>query len=332
MYTQKKYPTSQAVFYLIAQIIIDNLRANMEKMSEFSSRYTDDFADNLQLSLDTAIALPNDAARTLEHETIRLAMVDMLPDTLKAWKRLKRYIAKAFGPDEDSQRAYWNAAGWAHYEGASNRNWPSVNALMEAGSQFLVTHSAALLANNNMPAGFPVQFNAQALAMATKQIDFTTAKQAAQVGTETKTIAENTTYDAIVTVCLDGQVEFEGTITEQQFSFSAVEKLVSPPTGFASLAIEALNKTTQTALSGVEALIVGTDKQTVTNTQGKGQMDGLTSATVQLKFMCDGFADLFMPYTIQPGVNARLTIELEPLAIEIPEAVAPQPTPEVVNA
>lgn len=322
----KNYPVSQAVLYIVCQNIIDNLRANLATFTAFSASYTDEFVDSLQKALDDAKALPTESIRALGHESIRLEMVEMLKPTLKKWKALKRYIAKAFS--EPFHAANWNAAGWANYQPAADKSWPSVNALMAAGVQYINDNKTTLLADNNMPATFEAAFGLAATTFSDKNDEFIAAKQLAQQGTDAKITLNADLYSAIIKVCLDGQLIFEDEYLEKEFSFTAVAELVTPA-GAAEAAIEVKNKNTEMPLSGVEVVVVGTDKQTVTNEEGDAELTELSEGPAKLKFMCDGFADLFLDFDFKAGVRSRVKVEMEPLVVEVPEAIV---TPESVNA
>ncbi len=317
----KNYPVSQPVLYLVSQIIIDNLRANMGAFEGFSSSYSPAVADELEEKLITARALPNETMRSWEHETIRLEMVEMLPATLKRWKQLKRYIAKAYADDESFIESNWNAAGWEHYEAAGDKNWPSVNSLMQTGNQYIAANSAKLLANNNMPAGFPALFSATAAAFETKTIAFGHAKQHSRSGTDVKVSKNGDLYADIIKVCLDGQFIFEGEFKEKEFSFSYVSELVQPA-GAAEAYIQVLNAATKMPLKNVDVLIMGLDKSTVTNKYGESEFTNLQAKKWKLKFMADGMADLFVEHAFEAGVRARIKVQMQPLTVEMPEGAA----------
>ncbi len=322
----KNYPVSQAVLYIVCQNIIDNLRANLAAFTEFSASYDSAFVDGLQKALDDAKALPTESIRALQHESLRLEMVEMLKPTLKKWKALKRYIAKAF--TDAFHEANWNAAGWANYQPAADKSWPSVNALMSAGMQYISDNKTVLLANDNMPATFEDAFRVSANDFANKNKAFIAAKQLAQQGTDAKITLNADLYSAIIKVCLDGQLIFEDEYLEKEFSFAAVAELVTPA-GAAEAAIEVKNKNTEMPLAGVEVVVVGTDKQTVTNNEGDAELTELSEGPAKLKFMCDGFADLFVDFDFTAGVRSRVKVEMVPLVVEVPvpEAVTPTPVP-----
>lgn len=324
--TLKNYGVSQEVLYLIAARIIESLESKLENFAEFSASYNQDFIDELKAKLTEAQNMPNDAARTLAHEDARVQMIEMLPDVLNKWKHLKRYISHAF-TNEDQRRANYNAAGWSNYENASNQNWPSVIALMGQGSLYIQEYSALLAANQNMPATFPLQFNTAKTAFADKQQEFTQAKQAAQAGTNNKIEADNILYTSIIDVCQDGQVIFEGTITENEFVFSRVLNLIEPA-GPSGLLVEVTNKNTSNVVIGAEVSIIGTDKQQSTNNQGEADITQVKANVEQtLKITADGFADKFIEFATEPGVRKTIRVQLEPLLVEVPEETPLVTTP-----
>lgn len=330
--TLKNYGVSQEVLYLIAAMIIDSLESKLESFAEFSASYTPEFIVDLRDKLTKAQNMPNDAARTLAHEQARAQMVEMLADTLNKWKLLKRYISHAF-TNEDQRRANYSAAGWQYYEPAQQLNWASVIALMNQGSLYIEEYNAVLAANQNMPATFPTQFNAAQAAFAAKQQEFSQAKQIAQAGTNDKIEADNLLYTLIMDVCQDGQVIFEGTITENEFVFSRVADLIAP-VGPSGLLVEVINKNTGNAIIGAQVSIVGTDKLQSTNSQGETDITQVKADVEQnLKVAADGFADYFIKFTTQPGVRKTMRVQLEPLMVEVPaEApIAATPAPPVAQ-
>ena len=320
----KKYSIRQALLYIVCQTIIDNLRANLEAFTEFSAHYTEEYVDELQAQLDAAKELPSEEARALMHEDIRLQMVDMLKGTLKKWKYLKRYIAKMYPNNEEQQQANWNAAGWQNYDAAAAKNWPSVLALLNAGSAYIHEHSTALLANQNMPAGFEAAYNLVKTAFAQKQTAYTNGLLAAREGTHEKIAANNTIYDLIIAVCLDGQDIFEGEFTEKLFSFNYITELVQP-NGAAAADVTVTNAETGTPMSGVVITIEGTDKETTTNEAGEGELNQVAAGPAQLKLVCDGFEDKVIEHTFTAGVRSHIEATMLPLAVVVPEEVQPEP-------
>lgn len=324
--TVKNYGVSQEVLYLIAAVIIDSLEEHLAKFTEFRAAYTQDFVDDLRDQLAKAQNLPSDAARTLLHEEARAQMVEMLAYTLLQWKLLKRYISYAFS-NEMQRRANYDAAGWSNYESALQQNWPSVIALMNQGSLYLQEHGTALKAGNNMPDAFTAQFDAAKDAFAAKQLAFTQAKQTAQQGTNNKIEADNTLYTSIMEVCMDGQVIFEGKITENKFIFSRVAEAIAP-VGPSGLLVEVTNKNTGNAIIGAEVSIEGTDKMQSTNAQGETDITQV-KADIEQKLLvtADGFANYDVKFKTQPGVRKTIRVQLEPLMVDVPEEAPAATTP-----
>lgn len=327
---ERIYPVGMSVLYAALRTLSTNGKNNIVKLAEFKSKYTNAYFDAFVEEIATAEGMKSEQARNAEHESIRVELVNLASECREFWQNLKRYIADAFG--EEFAEINWDAAGWANYADASNDKWDKVTALMNDASIYGAENKAKLQANGFMPDAFLDDMNAKALEFNTRYDDFIQAEENAMDGTAAKVVANNNLWKKAVGIALDGQTVFmKDEVKKKQFSLEAIGDLISPP-GAASALLEISNANTGIAISGVEALIVGTDHTATTDAEGRGEMTQLKAGKAQLKLMCDGFEDLFMDYTFKPGVRARIVVKMKPLVLEVTEETVVQPEAPAVPA
>ncbi|MEO5572818.1 MAG: carboxypeptidase-like regulatory domain-containing protein [Bacteroidia bacterium] len=304
------YACSQPSLYQICLLIALNCKSKIADFVLFSSQYSLTMVEAVIAAIAQAEELPGEEARALEHERLRQELIPINKQSLKLWQYLKRYISKLYPDNPEMQRAAWNAAGWNHYD--NNNAWVETKALMNMGSQYILTHKTELLANNNMPATFEALFNEQALLFTTTYTAFGLAEEAAVVGTDAKIDANNGIYNQVITICLDGQAIFEGNDTlKGQFSFEKVSQLVSPQ-GASAVKFHVANSENGLPMTGVEIQLAGSDKKVTTNESGDAEMTQLAAGTPEFILKADGFSEKRVSMVLT-GTTKREDVSMEPL-------------------
>ena len=306
-------------------------------MAAFKPLYTEDYCNARIAEIEAAEAMKDMAARALLHESIRLDLITLAGACRDNWQALKQYIATVYKTKE-ARENNWRGAGWAHYAGAGDNNWISVQALMNAGKLYIAENTATLSANENMPAGFPAAFNASILAFNTKLAAFTNAQETAGTETDTKNEANNDVYDQAIDMGQDGQFVFRKTESlRKQFSFEAVcEKL--EPTGSSTVVVEAKDAETNAVIAVFDVTNVETNR-TVTAVDGRAEMGQQSAGTdKQYRIVADGYPETIISVSVNTGAKVIERISLTPILSEAARAeiaetasASSTPSPELVT-
>jgi len=107
---------------------------------------------------------------------LRVELITQAETCRQNFQKLKSYIVTAY-PNKALHKAKFEAAGQLYYDGASNEDWESVSLLNQSGSNFIAANSAALLAGNNMPAGYQATYDADGTSFLLTYNNFKAAEQ-----------------------------------------------------------------------------------------------------------------------------------------------------------
>lgn len=207
------------------QSFLDNLAA----FTDFSLGYTAPLAVTRNTAIDTAEAAPDDPARDADHVVKRVGLENQAKACLKLWRQLARYIVKAYA-DSSIQKARLAEAGQNDYERAADNNWEKVKSVLLSGKSFMALHSADLLANNNMPVGFPAIYNAARGVFLPLLTAFITSESGTAIGTDAKIALNNAIFDDLMHMLDDGKFIFEDDEARTGlFTFVNIKNLISSP-------------------------------------------------------------------------------------------------------
>ena len=186
--------------------------------------------------------------------------------------------------------------------------------------------------DDNMPNTFPPAFLQSWKTFKGLWQDFTDAQTASGTGAVTKVDAINTCYQKAIDMGAIGQLVFkDNDELKKQFSFEAMGALVEPA-GPASL--EVTVKVNGIAKPGAEVSIEGTDKELVTDAEGKVLFTQMSEGALQCHIECDGFTAQTVSETLSAGVRKRITVTLQPLfegALNVGSQPVENPQPMVGN-
>ncbi|MEO5571122.1 MAG: carboxypeptidase-like regulatory domain-containing protein [Bacteroidia bacterium] len=326
---KKEFPGSQATLYLATSIITENVRKRLQNFTNFSNRYNSAYLTEVDEQAEAARLLADDSTRTMGHETVRLELVLTAAVCLKRFRAFKRYIAFAF---PENTQLYWSNAGWNFYTAASNQKWQAVKSLCEASLSFMSANLVALSASQNMPAGFVQTFEDAFEAFTVQMNLFYQKTELAKTGTETKLIANNALYRVVMdNFCLAGQTIFEDSpAVSSEYSYEAVSAMISPDNGSGIVAeIVRDEDGVMVAMPNVELSIIGTDKSSTTDAQGRGELQQLASGAVKLRVVADGFEERIIDMELT-GTTKHINIVMVPL-FEGEFEIGSAPAEEVVS-
>jgi len=241
------YNCSQGELYAVCEIAWGSCRKHLdpvggvaESFSGFSPDYTLLFIDERLAELAFAENLPDEETRSDKHETDKVLLEDKADDCLSKWRKLKRYIIRAF--PKNLLKTKLEAAGKPYYLKASGDNWEVVELLMRTGSKFITDNLAVL--GPKMTATFQTEFDTLKDEFAEMFLNFKHAQQTAFEETEAKITANNICYEALTLMLGDGTQIFEKhPALVKQFIFTNILRLVRgsasvtrtfiiPPSGF----------------------------------------------------------------------------------------------------
>ncbi|MEP7171089.1 MAG: carboxypeptidase-like regulatory domain-containing protein [Bacteroidota bacterium] len=302
------------VLYLASDLIIANVRKRLPVFFDYSERYTGTYLDSIATKRATASQLPDEAMRTMRHESVRNELVIVAAVVLKRFRALKRYIAlsTAF---KSNPETFWKACQWEKYASAANQSWVDVTAIGEASIKFITEELSQLTADHNMPGSFQDLFEADFLVYQNKLKLFEDRLQEAKTGTESKLDANNELYNLVIQeLCLTGQYLFEDSAAiSSEYSFEAVSQMLEPgsPSAVAAKVTQEIDGV-MVPMQNVDVTIVGTDLHESTNAEGAAEITRLSEGPVRVRFTADGFVPQTIDTTLD-GTRRMLKIIMVPL-------------------
>ncbi len=331
------FSCSQPLMYQTARTMWINCKEFIIQMGGFKSFYTVDYCDARIAEIDAAEAMKSEAARALQHESVRFDLVTLADDVRGNWQALKQYISSVY-KEKELREMNWRAAGWSSYDRASDDNWTSVQSLISEGKKYIEENLDTLTENNNMPVTFPATFIAAGSAFNSKLVDFGQAQETAGVETDAKNNANNDVYSKAIDMGQDGQfVMRKDESKRKQFSFEAVSEMLEPK-GSSTLVVELRDTETNAVIKTFEVTNLETQR-TVTSIEGRAEM-GLQAAgeNKQYRIVADGYPEetisvnmntgtkVVKKLTVAPLISAAAKAELEEI-----ENATPTPSPELVT-
>ena len=223
----KKYPCSQGELFTIANMAWQNCAGNINQFTTFKPKYVQAFVDQRLAEVEAMHRLPDAQQRTEIAETLRLLMTEQSKTGLATWQKLKRYIAEGF--PEALRISKYDAAGQSYYNAAS-KNWDKCELLLKAGSVFLEGNADTLIANNNMPASFPAEYELIFANYRKIHHEFLEGESHAVTGTLSKTIACNKIYADMMMMLSDAKEIFKkDVLISKDFVYENLLAMVSRP-------------------------------------------------------------------------------------------------------
>jgi hypothetical protein len=307
------YNCSQQELYNACRFGWQLCQLNLTTFQKFKPKYTEGYVAEQLAAIEAADVLPDDKARYAAAEAMRVRMLRSKDAVLAQFQILCSYIEDAFSPD--IQPMMLKAAGEPFYAKAQAANWSSVTGLLSAAIPFMEEYKADLMAQNNMPEAFIVEFKNLKTQLETHYQQYVALDMAAKTQTATKITANNTIYDALRLMASDGQRFFRNTSTiAHQF---VVSNIIAQTRGAknANITGKVVNKNTATPLSNVTVSIEGTDKITTTDTDGVYHVEKIGAGNYTLRFEIEGFLPIVVENTeVRMGKTCRVNADLEPVA------------------
>lgn len=306
------YSCSQSALYQVGRNVLQSLTNNLSDFSAFKAKYAALYVTAANDEITTAELLPDFQSRSAQSEVDYNNLSTQLTTCTNLWQSLKRYIIAAYSPLD--QKARLEEAGANHYEKAANKNWDEARALLLSAKTFLAAHSAALLANQNMPATFEATFGSEQATFATLLTTFQQSEEQIKVDTDNKIIANNNIFAKLSEICLDGQQIFKSNQPlKDQFTFSTVLTIVSGvgTTGFKGYVMD---QATTLPIAGVTITAPSFTHNYVTDANGYYEVLQIPAGIYNIVFAASGYNSVNYPaYQVDSGITHNLSATLIPI-------------------
>jgi len=211
---RSSYPGTQQNLYSYADLAWTNYLAKQPAFAAHSGQFTEELGEDAKDAILAASALPSYEALSDAHLVARNYLIKLLDPVLIRWQSLKGFATDAF--DAEDLPSKLRAAGWENYIPASKYSWDSAAELIRMANIFMVTNSAALLANNNMPSAFPAAFAAAGAAFSAQRQVFLLKEKEAREGIAAKFDANEAVYASLVKMTNAGKVIYKHNALERR--------------------------------------------------------------------------------------------------------------------
>ena len=231
MSTEKpKYNCAQGDLYSVCETGWENYKKYQARFTAYKAKYTATTRTDALAAITNAKNLPDDDARSSAGILARVDVVKAGKLCCDNFQLLLGYIDEIW-KDKVSREGQYAAAGKRKYAAAANEDWEAMESMNVSAKNFITANTTALLGvapNLNMPAGFPVSFNAAVADFGTKYGTFKTSSETGAL-TGAKIKANNDCYDALMAMFGDAQRIF---INEpdvaRMFQFTYLHSMINP--------------------------------------------------------------------------------------------------------
>ena len=290
--------------------ILENGEQNLDALAAFKSKYNPIYFVNSRNAILAAQNMADADARAAAHETIRLLMVTKSKACLRLWQNMKSYCRDAY-PEQELFDIMLTEAGWNYYDAASAQNWPSVQALMVSGYNFISANLDFLMAQGYMPVDFIDRFREAQVDFVATFDSFRQALQASKAGTAARNSALSSCYTNTISLCLDAQDLFaDNSVLKDLFVFDTVSSMVAPA-GAAGLKGYATYVIDGQPVTGLTAEIEHTNKRVVTNPEGFYDFGNLSSGTYTINYKLGDVIKDTEQVTIPTGTTVTRNVAIE---------------------
>jgi len=220
-HTQKKYDTSQEIFYKVCDAGWNLCTKYLADFAKLKAYYTPEYINTARETLKAVKKCESSNSGIQNIKELRIKMLKAAREVQYKWQTLKLYVNAAYEP----QFAEINltAAGARLYKKSSADNWMSLFALTDDAQVFIRDHFDELTARQNMPADFHAEFKAVSKHFLETATAFFKAKNDSKLITYNKLQANNIAYDALIPMLKDAQLIFRyRPEIKKQFVFSTM--------------------------------------------------------------------------------------------------------------
>ena len=302
------YTCSQGVFYAACELVIGSLEEELVHFEAFKPKYNVAFVAALRGELVAARDIPGRGQRMRGHQVQRIDLLAKLDVCMDALSALRLYIRDAYG-SASVRKVRLKEAGFDNYVRASKGNWEYLGAMMDAACGYVALHEAALLAGDNMPAGFRAELESLNGTLRPEIVAMLNAREHTKVGTREKLVANSALYERVAAVCGDGVFVFRSDVARaSQFVWQRVTEMVSPP-GAAGLKGRVRDAATDVPIAGAVVTLKGEDVPAVvvvSDGEGRYFFERLAVGRYAGRVEMEGYAGYEFEVRIKAGVVRRM--------------------------
>lgn len=309
----RTYHCAQQELYTIANIAWGSASQHMQSFTDFKPKYNPAYIAARLAEIDNAMLIPSEDERSARSAILRIELTDANRVCLNKFQQLKCYIQDAF-PDNMHDIEYM-AAGQSHFRKATLRSWTSTEALLNIASRYIDQKLNLLSANQNMPVGFPAQFETDRAAFADLHMKFLDSEETATITAEEKIIMNNKIFNSLRQLFRDGQkiFRYEHAI-RKQFIFTDLLYL-DKGSGTAGLRGTITNAHTGQPVPNATLTIVQTSESDITSEKGKYQVSPMAHGVYSIRVVAEGYEEHVIPeQEVLVGTISTLNIPLSPVA------------------
>jgi hypothetical protein len=298
------YSCTQQQLYAVGRAAWQNCNARLVDFTALKAKYTALFVTGKINAITAAENLPDNEQRVQAAALIRKQMSVKGEECRDKWQRLKLYIQEAFPANEIDTRLA--AAGSSHYTAAVKENWDELKRLMIDGEQFITDNTAALSANDNMPAGFPLEFTTKKTEFETMYNDYVNASLNTEVQTQDKINANNAVYADLISMLKDGQrIYKKDEALRKLFTF---DQVLNDVAGAGQAGLKGTVTDGVNPLEGVKVKIVEDEEETLADADGKYAITQLAAGIYHIEFSKAGYQTQIIEVIIEAGVTKTLDV------------------------
>jgi hypothetical protein len=311
----RNYSCGEADLYTICRIIWLLCLEHLDKLANYKSKYTADYAnDNLAL-IKTIEALPSYNVRT---EAVKNSFKDVGTEQSDAgvfFKQLKGYIKETYLNDKTLCAAQIMEAGQSNFEKMTKNDWREAKGLYTAMVNFVQKYQEDLMNKGYMPKTFLARLQSSQSGFLAAHQSYETNSSAAPDAAEAKIIANNDLKTQAMAFLADGQIVFADDKTmAQKFVWATIQADVrgTKPTGVGGFITDAV---TEAPLSIATATIAKLDKTVSADDKGHYELSPLSPDTYSIEFKAEGYeTQVVKEKDVKSSVMGRLNIALVPIA------------------
>lgn len=222
--TQRKYNCEVDVLYDVCYLAWDHYDPVQALFFAKSEVFTVGLSTTSRTAIAAADALPDNETRMLVAKNALTEMRRLNPMVTREFEFLEYYIKQAYPTTWEAEVA---SAGYPQYQQAIKPQWGSTESMVNKSKTYMTDHSADLLANNNMPVGFPAAFNALGEEFKLQRKTRNNALGISGTGTADKIVANNAIYEHVMWMMEMGKLIYKNNKTEyNKFVFDRLKNIV----------------------------------------------------------------------------------------------------------
>lgn len=284
-----KYGAPRSVFYLTCELELANLTYDRLRFAGYKAYYTLLYINALKAELAAIKLMPDNIINIAVSKEDRILMIPMVDTLMYDFMDVRNYIRPTCDGNVELYDTRILSAGQSFFERASSYKWSSVNSVNVAMANYLSENSVAMLAGENMPAGFQAQVLLNIGAYNDIFSKYGTDKGDTKTGNVDKVDAENAFYDKITAINEDGYGIARGNKAfEQRYTWS---RNVTACGGHLSLSYFKGDTTTGVAHHPLEAniFIEELDMNFQANAKGKFHSAAFAAGKYTIIITCEGY-------------------------------------------